>query len=204
MSGGFGSYNVSLPTAAGALGGLLFWVALAAVIAGAARSGRRLRAATSAERLRALCAWVLASVAAILCTSKVLSPQFLIWLLPWPALLAPPAAGSPLIGRATLYWTVAALALTQTFYPFLYGALRAGQPLVVALLMARNASLIALAAATARLALASDCYKRGPPVARRPAAVILRDFVRASRRWPAGRGQGDDRLADPAPPGGCG
>jgi hypothetical protein len=144
VSGGFGSYNVALPGAAETAGGLLFWIALSALVVAAARSGARLRAAPPAERLRALCGWALATVAVILCTSKVLSPQFLIWLLPWPAVL---------LGRGgLLQGTLACLALTQAFYPFLYSALRAGHPLVVALLIARNAGLVVLAAVAVRAA----------------------------------------------------
>jgi len=79
-----------------------------------------------------------AAVAAWLTLGKVLSPQFLLWLVPLVALL-----GSVRVGAAL----VAALALTQAVYPDRYDALvrREGAP--IALLALRNAILVGIVVA---------------------------------------------------------
>jgi hypothetical protein len=86
--------------------------------------------------LRLSCA---ALVALVIVTSKVLSPQFLVWLIPlalvvetssWPWIAA-------MLGGACV--------LTQLLYPSHYEELVALQPGPVALLVVRNALLVAVA-----------------------------------------------------------
>jgi hypothetical protein len=78
-------------------------------------------------------------LAASLCASKVLTPSYLVWLLP----LVPLVAGS----RARATWVVFAAigALTYYIYPVRYPALLQRQDGPVALLVVRNALLVALA-----------------------------------------------------------
>jgi hypothetical protein len=90
----------------------------------------------------------LAVLLAALAFGKVLSPQYLVWLLPCAALVLP---RSPLLGGAAL----ALLLLTQIGFPALYWRLVALEPLPVVLTVLRNLLLLAtLALALAHLALA--------------------------------------------------
>jgi hypothetical protein len=88
----------------------------------------------------------LAAVSLVVVTSKVLSPQYLLWLLP----LAAVAAGTSR-GRAHLGWAavlLAATAATQVVFPELYGQLtRRGEHVAWAVLAltVRNLALVALA-----------------------------------------------------------
>jgi hypothetical protein len=76
-------------------------------------------------------------VLALILTSKVLSPQYLVWLLPF---LPVVAARS----RFMLWFSVVGLALTLVIFPVAYGALIAQHPVAVLLLNARNLLLVAL------------------------------------------------------------
>jgi hypothetical protein len=82
-----------------------------------------------------------AAVAVWIAFGKVLSPQFLLWLVPLVALglrrRTLPIAGA----------LVVALALTQAVYPERYDALVRREALPIALLVARNAVLVAIVAA---------------------------------------------------------
>ena len=95
---------------------------------------------TRRDRLRAdpplVAAAALAVFLAALATGKVLSPQFLLWLLPCVALVLP---RWPLLGAAGL----GLLALTQVEFPALYWRLVALEPLPVAVVVLRNALLLA-------------------------------------------------------------
>ena len=79
-------------------------------------------------------ALALASVLALLVTSKVFSIQYVAWLVPFAALLA---------GRRFVL-AAAAVALTFPIHPLLYGPLVEQQAVPVLLLNARNALVIAL------------------------------------------------------------
>ena len=84
-----------------------------------------------------------AAVALWAVLGKVLSPQFLLWLLPLVALVVgrrPSKLALPLV-------LVAALGLTQAVYPGRYDDLVGLGTLPIVLLLARNALLVALAAA---------------------------------------------------------
>jgi len=115
------------------------------------------------ERLRADPALVppaaLAILLAALAAGKVLSPQYLLWLLPCVALVLP---RSPLLGAAGL----GLLALTQLEFPALYWRLVALEPLPVAIVVLRNALLLAtLALALLHLARAPAPPATSPPPA---------------------------------------
>jgi hypothetical protein len=89
-----------------------------------------------------------AAVAAFVAFGKVLSPQFLIWLIP----LVPLAAGRRGLAASGLF--LVALVLTQLWFPSQYWELVALEAAPTWLLLARDVVLVALAAtllaATAR------------------------------------------------------
>jgi hypothetical protein len=91
--------------------------------------------------------WVLVmglGVLAFMLPTRVLSPQYMIWL----AVLA----GAVAVRRATAAWVLWALAgaLTQLVFPVHYDALRLFQPSGILLLTARNLALVGIAAVLAR------------------------------------------------------
>jgi hypothetical protein len=82
-----------------------------------------------------------AAVVAFVALSKVLSPQFLVWLV----LLVPLVGGTR--RRAALWTTVAACALTAVWFPALYWELvREFDPLASWLVLVRGVALLALLA----------------------------------------------------------
>ncbi|GEJ57041.1 glycosyltransferase 87 family protein [Anaeromyxobacter diazotrophicus] len=95
---------------------------------------------------RRLALVALAALLAFLVPAKVLSPQFLVWLLPAVALAAPEAPG-------LAAWLVVVLFLTQLEFPSRYLELVALRPATVLLVAARNAGLaVALVWVLVRLA----------------------------------------------------
>lgn len=128
-----GSWNLSGGAASGlgAVESVLQLLAVGAVWILFARSPRR-----PADVVRASAA----AVAVFVVFGRVLSPQFLVWLLPLVALLDAPlvlAAGAVLL---------VALALTQAVFPHRYDALVAFHATPIWLLVARDALLLGLAA----------------------------------------------------------
>jgi Glycosyltransferase family 87 len=129
---GSGSQNLSgaLPDTVAVLQGLLQVAAVAAVWLAFARGP------ATAERLVRHAA---AAVVAFVALSKVLSPQFLVWLL----LLVPLVGG--LRSRAALWLFALACALTAVWFPALYWELvREFDPLASWLVLARGVTLVAL------------------------------------------------------------
>lgn len=91
----------------------------------------------------------LALVAALIAFNKVGSPQFVTWLAV-PVVLGMLVEGRRFAVPAVL--AALAAALTQSFYPYLYGELLSGNPAILAVLSARNLVYVVLLAwAVARL-----------------------------------------------------
>jgi Glycosyltransferase family 87 len=131
-------------------------IALLAAIAWSLWVGlRRARPPGDARLFVAACA---ATMVALLVTGKVLSPQFLVWLLPVAFLVA------GRYGPAAVALAAAALVLTLAYFPDRYWDLVALDSLPIALLVLRDTVLIALLAA---------CWPR-PGIAGRPLGRILR------------------------------
>jgi hypothetical protein len=126
-----GSQNLvgSLPHAAGAASSVLLGVVLVAIWVAAARGP-----ATPERFVR----WSVASVAAFVALGKVLSPQFLIWLLP----LVPLVRGRRGLTASALLGL--ALLLTQVWFPIRYFDLVAFDPFPSWVLLARDLVLVAL------------------------------------------------------------
>ena len=112
----------------------------------------------------------LAAVTGFVVTGKVLSPQYLLWLLPMAA------AGLAVVhDRSRLVvWTVlllAAAGLTQLVFPVWYGGLsyRTGDvDQAVASLVARNAVMVVLLVLAVREAVRRLVGQRGMPLERQP------------------------------------
>jgi hypothetical protein len=134
-------------------------VALAVIVIGVAWTLwvglRRARPPGDARLMVAACA---ATIAALLVCGKVLSPQFLVWLVP----LGFVVAGR--YGPAAFGLTVAAMLTTLAYFPHSYWDLVALDSGPIGILVARNALLIALLAA---------CWPR-PSIAGQPLGRVLR------------------------------
>lgn len=140
----FGSTNLEGPAAA-TLSRLSTGLGALAVLAALAISIARLRRAGSPqERTCALVDGLAGLLLAFIAFSKVLSPQYLAWLLPLALLAALRRRG------AVLALLLAAFGLTQIIYPFSLGALERLEVWAYALVLARNLLLVALAAVLLR------------------------------------------------------
>jgi hypothetical protein len=104
-----------------------------------------------------------AAVSASVALGKVLSPQFLVWLIP----LVPLVAGRRGLVAAALL--ASALALTQLWFPSRYGDVVALEQ-VGWVVLARNLTLVALLAVTLSALRARERTPRPPPTARTPPA----------------------------------
>jgi hypothetical protein len=133
---GFGAYDLSSSVSDAAK--LLSGVATLAMLAGAAwlvwRRSRRLGGLEPPDWAAAFAVGVFAFVL----PTRVLSPQYLVWLC---APMAALAAG--LAGRRALWTLVAAAVVSQVIFPFRYSQLRRLYPFDVGLLTLRNLLLIA-------------------------------------------------------------
>jgi Glycosyltransferase family 87 len=144
---------------------------LAAVAIAFARGLRGARAPGDARLAVAACA---ATLAALLVGGKVLSPQFLVWLLPLGLLVA------GRYGALAFAGTLAAMALTHAYFPHEYWDLVALEPLPVWLLVARDLTLVALLAACwPRRAIAEPLELRSAA----PAGGALRPERAVSARY---------------------
>ena len=136
VSFGFGSFEVESPVVdALAAPVLVVQVALAlALIVGGAFAFIREARSVGFVRPRTLIAFIVATLLLVMLANKVLSPQYLCWLLPFGALLP----------RRQAFLLVVTCALTTVVYPVAFDGLRVADPLVVAALNARNLLLLVL------------------------------------------------------------
>ena len=133
---GFGSFEVESPMvdalAAPAFIGEIA-LALALLVAGAfafVREGRTFGVVSP----RTLIGFIVATLLVAMLVNKVLSPQYMCWLLPFGALLP----------RRQSFLLVVTSALTTVVYPLAFDGLRAADPLIVAALNLRNLLLLVL------------------------------------------------------------
>lgn len=139
------------------IAGLLTAVGIALLVAIAWSLWVGLRRARPPGDGRLFVAAVCATIATLLVSGKVLSPQFLIWLMPAVFLVA------GRYGRATFALGIAAMVLTFAYFPHRYWDLVALDTWPIALLVLRDLALVALLAA---------CWPR-PSIAGRPRGWVL-------------------------------
>ena len=134
----FGALHLLSPASAAVVPFLFpsFVVGLSAVVLLAFARLRRERIETTQPCDETLVGYALASLLVFMLTNKVLSPQFLIWLLPFVALLPISQFGLAL----------AATVLTIVIFPFNYDGLIGREAPIVSLLNVRNLVLAGLAA----------------------------------------------------------
>ena len=132
----FQSFQVESPVAdALAVPVLVAEIALAlALLVGGAYAFLRDARVFGHVRPRTLIAYIVATLLLVMLANKVLSPQYLGWLLPFGALLP----------RRQAVVLVVACALTTVVYPIAFDGLRVAHPLVVAALNGRNLLLLVL------------------------------------------------------------
>jgi len=136
VSVGFGSWQVASPLIEQLnLPRQVVEVAmLLALVAGGAISVARDMRRRGAVQPLTLTTYLAASLLLVMLANKVLSPQYLVWLLPFVVLL----------GRAPALILLAAGVLTTVIYPLSFDALVSIDPLLVALLNVRNLLLAVL------------------------------------------------------------
>lgn len=136
VSFGFGSFEVESPVV-DALAAPAFIaqviMAVGLFVAGGLAFFRDARRHGSV-RPGTLIAYVVATLLLVMLANKVLSPQYMCWLLPFGALLP---------SRQAMLLVVTSV-LTTVVYPVAFDALRAADPVIVALLNVRNLLLLAL------------------------------------------------------------
>lgn len=146
-------------------------VALIGAIAFATASG--LRRARSGPDARLVVAGMAATLAALLATGKVLSPQFMVWLLPATFLVA------GRYGWGAAGAGVAALVTTQLYFPDRYFDLVALDDAPIWILAARNAILVVLVALCWPRAAIAAPPPPAPLVSRGPGAPAVHGPDRA-------------------------
>jgi uncharacterized membrane protein len=127
--GSFGSFNAQSPAFLLSAWGLLLPLCVIGILS---------KASTQSDLqdnwVSRASAWTLCLLLIILLTAKVLSPQYLIWLLPWAALSS---------DRSLRRWILAAAAITQIFYPFLFDFFsEQGNRWIALMVVLRNTALI--------------------------------------------------------------
>jgi hypothetical protein len=163
-----------------ALGVALAIVLAVLVVACAVWCARLLARSHPSRDVEILIAGAAATMVALTVTGKVLSPQYMIWLLPV-AVLVPGR-----YGRAALATMVAAMLLTQAFFPLNYWDLIQLHPHEIVLLTVRNLTLVGLLvlcwprASLGSLPIAGRVIGGGPHAAQvngPPTAVPARHIV---------------------------
>lgn len=150
------SYNLdgALASAAAAIQSVVLVALLAAIWLSAARG------AMTRERFLLACA---AAICANVAFGKVLSPQYVLWLIAPLAVLGPIKGGRPLAGLA------AVLVLTTVYYPGWYARYVGGYELAAtAAVLERNLGLVLLALYTAVTAGTFSGLRRSVPAPPRP------------------------------------
>jgi hypothetical protein len=141
----YGSDNVRLsqylwlPQAVDALN-----IALSLALSVAAGLGSRRLARGDAEALgRYLCHFTLAGLLLLLVSSKLLSPQYLVWVLPLAILLPGCPLGDTGPTRRMFGLYCLALGLTQVYFPYLFALVAQGVQPLLGLVLLRNLVLLA-------------------------------------------------------------
>lgn len=133
----FGSSNLAGAAAEAALRATAPLTLMGLALAWAWTWIRVARAPTTAEAQLATLQGAAAALVSLMVLGQVLSPQYLVWLLPFgPLLCAARRGASPWI-------FLGALALTQVIYPATYSALQDLRPWACGLVLLRNALLVA-------------------------------------------------------------
>jgi uncharacterized membrane protein len=132
----YGALHLASPLADAALKWqpLASILTLAAVYASCLGRLRAERIASGEIATDSLVAYLVAALLAFVATNKVFSPQYIVWLLPFAALLRRPQAGMMLV----------ICVLTIGIFPFDYAQLLDMRPIPVLLLNLRNALVVAL------------------------------------------------------------
>ena len=113
--------------------------------------------------LQLLALFMLGSVAALLVTAPLLSPQFLLWLTPWAAIVAAGAVTGDRWAGISVALTAAATLMTGAVLAY-YGPPNVAEPTPAALLLARNVALAALVPAVALALLQPTAQRQAPAV----------------------------------------
>lgn len=143
----FGSKNVEFPGSAFLAAvwtyGMVVWCLGLGALAWwwSSRQGRL----SPSAQARALCMFTTIAILGILLSSKVFSPQYLIWCLPTAVLL--PGAD----GRFVYILLAVSYLLTQVYFPIPYDLLTAGNRLLATVVVVRNLCLVYLLAYTVRM-----------------------------------------------------
>lgn len=146
----YGSDNVALVRAL-FLPQLLDGLSLLLTLLLSLRAARAVRAPSppgpdpdpSRAAFRTLCQYTTATVLLIFVSTKLLSPQYLIWALPLVVLAAEWEAGDPVQPGRVLPLYCTALLLTQVYFPFMFGLLTQGRWPLLWLVLLRNLLLLA-------------------------------------------------------------
>ena len=133
----YGSFGLSGSRPA-ALSTIFTGILVVLVVACAVWSAYLLSRAHPSRDVQILVAGAASTMVALTVTGKVLSPQYMIWLLPVTVLVA------GRLGRAALATMVAAMVLTQCFFPLHYWHLVGLYSNDIAWLVVRNLTLIGL------------------------------------------------------------
>ena len=133
----FGSQNL-VGAGPDAISAISTAVLIVLVVAIAVALALALRATRPPGDARLFVAAVAATLVAMLVAGKVLSPQFMLWLLPAALLIAGPT------GWGAIGATAAALILTQAYFPGMYWDLVALDTIPISLLVLRDLALIAV------------------------------------------------------------
>ena len=134
---------------------------------------RRLPPADPVLLGRYLCHFTVAGLLLLIVSSKLLSPQYLVWVLPLlillPSVAIDPTDSGTSAAQRTFGLYCLALGMTQVYFPFLFALVAQGVPVLLAWVLLRN--LILLAALLSLLRPTAWLWPRLRPV--QPSATTL-------------------------------